>query len=231
MRIKFAKLLTFFIVFINLAIFYFSWKYFTGPETADNQIIMQEATTEKPKDRIAMANKHLKKSLTIVFRDFHPFDNDLRQSINNFVNLIPNIKILIVCDEIPYPPLDIFTVSTGNQSYSTSLIFQENVKFISLSLDLSKNAQDVLSQIKTKYILLLPDSVRLANGRQFLQKLLKELGTMNDERKRILIVPFMSNKRLVNYCFQINVDTSHWTIEYGVRNGTRHCDMVIRFYY
>lgn len=227
MRIKFAKLLTFFIVFINLAIFYFSWKYFTGPETADNQALVQELTTEKPKDRIAMANKHLKKSLTIVFRDFQPFDNDLRQSINNFVNLIPNIKILIVCDEIPYPPLDIFTVATpANQSYSTSLIFQENVKFISLSLDLSKNAQDVLSQIKTKYVLLLPDSVRLANGRQFLQKLLKEFGTMSEERKKILVIPFLSNKRLVNYCFQINIDTSHWTIEFAVRNGTRHCDMV-----
>ena len=229
MRIKFAKLLTFFIVFVNLAIFYFSWKYFTSPDhgSADSQILLHEITTTKPLDRIAIANTHLRNSLTIVFRDFQPFDNDLKQSISSFVNLIPNIKILIVCDEIPYPPLDIFMVATpANQSISTSLIFQDNVKFMSLSLDLSKNAQDVLAQIKTKYVLLLPDSVRLANGRQFLQKLLKELGTMIAERNRMLIIPFLSNKRLVNYCFQINIDPSHWTLEYAVKNGTKHCDMV-----
>lgn len=233
MRLKFTKLLTVFIIFINLAVFYYSWRYFLAP-VQDPELVIQSKlqslvkTTQKPKDRIQSANKHLKKSLTIVFREFFHFDNDLKQSIDNILNVIQNIKILIIYDYFPYPPLDIFTTSSGsNQSTpSISLIYGDNVKFVSLNLDLSKKHESALDLITTKYVLFVPDSFRLVNGRQLLQRLLKKFTQPEKQEKSLLVVPFLSNKRLVNYCFRINFDVPNWTVEYLVRNGTNGCDMV-----
>lgn len=237
MRLKFTKLLSVFIIFLNLVIFYYSWRYFlaSNQEQQSNDISkVQPKTTQKPKDKIQSANKHLKKSITIVFREFLHFENDLKQSIDNVLNVIQNIKILIIYDFYPYPPIDIFNGNnnansiTSNQSAvpALSLIYGDNVKFISLGLDLTKEHESPLDYITTRYVLFLPDSIRSANFRQMLQRILKKFAQADKQEKGLMVIPFLSNKRLVNYCFQINVDLPNWTIEYLVRNGTNNCDMV-----
>lgn len=225
---KFAIILI--IVSLNFLLLFIGWKIFFESEvTSGNKISrlfnpsLGNKQKEKPKDKIDEANQLLRKSLTIVFRDFYDFDNDLRSGIQHLVNLIPNLNILIISENLPYPPMNIFK-SLSNQTLNGSkLIFKDNVKFITLNYNIEKPSyhNNPLNLIQTKYTLLMPDSFRLSNGRQFFQRILKSL-----EYREILVIPFSSNNRLINYCFRLNCDIKNWTLEYDVRNTTKNCNLV-----
>lgn len=213
-------------------LFFVSWRYFVGLEnSSENETLMMKTTT-KPRDRIQEANKFLRKSITIVFRDFYHFDNDLKSCIDHLLNLIPDLRILVISDELPYPPMNIFTSSLPSNQTATgsSLIYKENVQFFNLDVDFSQTASDKnpLNHIHTKYVLFLPDGFRLSNGRQLFQRLVKSVGqNIRDKiQRRIVVVPFMSNHKDINYCFQINSDIPNWSLEYEVKNTTKTCNMV-----
>lgn len=233
MRIRISKCATLSIVCINLLLFIASWKYFGVSENSpESQGLMVEKTTAKPRDRIQEANKFLRKSITIIFRDFYHFDNDLKSCIDHLLNLIPGLRILIIADELPYPPMNIFASSIlSNQTTSgTTLIYKENVQFFNLDVDLTKtiSERNPLNHIQTKYVLFLPDGFRLSNGRQLFQRLIKSLGqnARDKSQRKIIVVPFVSNHKDINYCFQINSDVPNWTLEFEVKNKTKNCDMV-----
>lgn len=236
MRIRISKCASFSIVFVNLMLFLVSWKYFTSNASFSDSNSLQGSSvvksTTKPRDRIQEANKFLRKSVTIIFRDFYHFDNDLKTSIDHLLNLVPGLRILIICDELPYPPMNVFTSSlpTNETPSGTSLIYKENVQFFNLDVDFSKTASEKnpLNYIQTKYSLFMPDSFRLSNGRQLFQRLIKSLGQnfRDKSQRKILVVPFSSNHKLINYCFQINSDVPNWTLEYEVKNTTKNCNMV-----
>jgi fukutin-related protein len=225
MRIRISKCVTFAIVVINLMLFIVSWKYFTVTDNLQTNII-QKASSFKTtgRDKIQNANKLLRRSVTIVFRDFYHYDNDLKNCIDHLLNLIPDIRIIIVCDELPYPPMSIFSSSTNQTSSAalTSLIYKENVQFFHLDMDFSKTTSEKnpLNYIITKYTLFMPDGFRLSNGRQLLQKLIKNLGHSERDKshRKILAVPFAANNKLFNY----------WSLQYEVKNTTKNCDMVKR---
>lgn len=226
MRIKYAQLVTIFIIISNILIVYFTWKYFLkiNPEQKDPILPVTQKST-KPKDKIQTANKHIKKSVTLIFRDFYHFETDLKNSIDGILNLIPSVQIFVIYDEIPYPPLEFFS--------NSSLSIKNNVKFINLNFDVTKKAKDLhpISSIKTKYVLFMPDSVRLS-GRTIIQKMIREFGNTNAETQKVLIIPFNSNVKSISNCCGINMDFSNWTIEYSVLNGTKNCDMVcIQFFF
>lgn len=233
MRIRLTKFAIVLIIALNFLILFVGWRFFFDPEGAARDELTkffhpsERKQTEKPRDRIEEANKFLRQSLTIVFRDFYDFDNDLKSGIEHLVNLIPNINILIISDEIPYPPMNIFksSISTNQTSQGSSLIFKENVRFLTLNYDITKPSLGInpLSLIHTKYTLLMPDSFRLSNGRQFFQRIIKNSG---QNYKQILVVPFTSNNRLINYCFRVNSDVKNWTLQYEVKNSTRNCNLV-----
>lgn len=201
------------------------------------------AAAAKPRDRIQSANKHIKKTVSIVFRDFYHFDTDLKASIDSVLALIPSIQIYVVYDEEPYPPLEFFTNYTTNK----------NLHFINLAFDvrrLSGGGGKImwpLQMIKTRYTLLLPDSVRLG-GRSIIQKMLKEIGSGTDvmtdsgkdaaavvetktakEKKvrKLMAIAFASSSGGFAHCCAMNLDFSNWTLEYSMRNGSENCDMVI----
>lgn len=274
MRLKYSKLITFLIVAINIFLVFYTWKLFMTTSSAfgnlsatvplvvtqssqmsagaasDNNAGMEQQQQHtqkpvKPKDKIQTANKHIKKTITIIFRDFYHFDNDLKGSIDSILTLIPAVQIFIVYNEEPYPPLD----------YLANYTTKNNVKFVNLGFDVRKSAKMLtpIYQIKTKYVLLLPDSVRLG-GRSIIQKMLKELnsgdeqqqqhqpvvlaadgGTKKDEKhgataakgpKKMLVIPFASNVRTMTNCCQLKLDMANWTLEYSVKNGTNSCDLV-----
>lgn len=260
MRLKHSKFLTFSIIVINVFFVYYTWKLFIATDQNTTSNSSQEAAaaaidlanaaaaattpTEKPKpkDRIQTANKHIKKLVTIVFRDFYHFENDLRASIDSILALIPTIQILVVYDDEPYPPLD----------HITNYTIKNNLKFLNLGFDVKKSLKSMspLFHIKTKYALLMPDSVRLG-GRQIVQKMLKELGNNEDaikpsmnkdgknekvdsagdkqtnqkRSKKMLATPFASSRVILNCC-KLKLDLANWTLEYNVKNGSDDCDMV-----
>lgn len=274
MRLKYSKLITFLIVAVNIFLVFYTWKLFMTTSSAfgnlsasapmivtqSSMIIadghsdakntlnngddssMQKHTQKpiKPKDKIQTANKHIKKTITIIFRDFYHFDNDLKGSIDGILALIPAVQIFIVYNEEPYPPIDYLV------NYTTTS--KNNVKFFNLGFDVRKTAKMLspVYQIKTKYVLLLPDSVRLG-GRSIIQKMLKELSNgdgvvepsiidskLKDDQKhaivkgqkKMLVIPFASNIRTMTNCCQLKLDMANWTLEYSVKNGTNNCDMV-----
>lgn len=234
MRIRVSKSVSLFIIVINLLLFFLSWKFFIAVDEKSGKTSLEESlifkSTIKPRDfRIQESNKYLRKSLTIVFRDFFHYDNDLKNCIDHLAVLIPGIKILIICDELPYP--DIFLMSTLNQTTSgSSLIHNENVQFFHLGMDFLKtpSERNPLNYIITKYTLFLPDGFRLSNGRQLFIRLIKSLGhnTKNKIHRRILAIPFASNNKFINYCLEINFDFPNWNLNYETKNTTKKCDMV-----
>lgn len=261
MRIKYVKLITFILILANIFIFYYSWRYFSnnnfgiteyytrskinklkeneltnsGTLTYSEQIKQQN---NRRNGRIQNTNKHIKKTLTIIFRDFYHYDNDLKQSIASIIKLIPSIKIYVITDEVPYPPLDIF--NTDNiLSYNETLnmmSLKNQVKLFTLNYDVNKNLNNFVQylKIKTKYILFMPDSVRL-NGRTAVTKILNEIenylsnkGVKSRQTNvNTFVIPFVSSyQKIINNCCKVNLNLTNWLIEYIVQNITQHCDMV-----
>ncbi|KAG4076969.1 hypothetical protein HA402_015956 [Bradysia odoriphaga] len=243
MRLKYSKLCTFLIIAFNIFLCYYIWKLFIGKTIGKSMkfpnaynAITPVTEKPKPKDRIQSTNKHIKKTITIIFRDFYHFENDLKLSIESIVTLIPNVQILVIYDEEPYPPMD----------YLANYTVRNNVKLIRLGFDINKTAKlmSPIFQIRTKYVLILPDSVRLG-GRSIIQKMLKEMGSVEGRTesdsektgkkentvrgpKSMVVVPFSSNVREFSNCCSINIDFINWSIEYGVKNRSTNCDMFLQ---
>lgn len=243
MRLKYSKLCTFIIIIVNFVLAYFTWKLFIVDNLPTSFVsipLSEQQQQAKPQSRIQTANKHIKKALTIIFRDVFHFDNDLKESIDSILNLIPNVQILVIYDEEPYPPL---------QFVSNYTVTRINVKFINLGFDIHKSVRTLapILQIKTKYVLFMPDSVRIG-GRSIIQKMLREIeknmntisdnagpnqltdetavGTATMASRKIVAVPFASNVKTIGNCYSIQLDFPNWTIEYSVKNGSTNCDMV-----
>lgn len=243
MRLKYSKLLTFVAFAVNAVLLYYTWQLFLSDKNSETLGYDVQSAPEKivrQKDRIQSTNRHIKKTITIVFRDFYHFENDLQHSIDSVLNLIPNIQIFVVYDSEPYPPMTFITNYTAIHS---------NIKFINLSFDVKKTAKALspVFQMKTKYALFMPDSVRLG-GRTIVQKMLKEIektengnverflpkisegggGTSSKSNiRKLIVIPFASNVKTMGNCCRIKMELANWTMEYSVKNGTDNCDMVI----
>lgn len=246
MRIKYTRLVIFIFVFINMFVFYYTWKYllttkiinsFTAASGFGQPVPVNITASNKQKlqDKVQVANKHIKSSITVVFRGFFHFDNDLKSSIQSILNVIPSIKVFLIYDDIPYPPLDIFNSSS----------IKDKVRLFTLDQRLGKSSSDMspLDYIRTPYTLLMPDSVRI-NSRSTLQKILREINVIETKgqkqnasksspaktkEKRMFVIPFASNNKLDAHCSSIMVDLPNWTIEFaGINNNNNHCDMFIQ---
>lgn len=176
MRLKYAKLLTVLVVAINVILIFYTWKWFLSGETTTSSTADSKSSngSNKQKDRTHNTNKHIKKTITIIFRDFYHFENDLHHSIDSILNLIPNIQIMVIYEDEPYPPLSFVNNYTATHS---------NLKFINLNFDIRKTSKALspLLQIRTKYVLFVPDSFRFG-GRAIIQKMLGEIEKKSNRR-------------------------------------------------
>ncbi|XP_031620717.1 fukutin-related protein isoform X2 [Contarinia nasturtii] len=248
-RLKYAKLLTILVFIVNVILFLYTWKWFVSE--SNNYSTTVQTKLLKIKDRAHSTNKHIKKLITIVFRDFYHFENDLQHSIDSILNQIPNIQIMVLYEDEPYPPLNFVKNYTATHS---------NVKFINLNFDIRKTSKALspLSQIRTKYVLFTPDSFRFG-GRAIIQKILAEIEkksnrknvansrntdidasssdqninidslAKNDNSKSIIIIPFVSNVASMSNCCRINIDIANWTMEYiSIKNSIHQCDMFLQ---
>ncbi|XP_055380690.1 MATH and LRR domain-containing protein PFE0570w [Condylostylus longicornis] len=176
MRFRPSKLLVVFIIIINIILFYYTWKSFiwkTVLNTSSPSILFN--------NKIIKTSKHLRKSITIVFRNIYNFENDLKSSIDSILEIIPNMPIIIIQDNIPYPPLIYENNITTIQSLNNNNNNENTVKFINLSFDINKTSKDLsaLLAIKTKYVLFLPDSIRITS-KNLLQKILKDIQNIGN---------------------------------------------------
>lgn len=279
MRLRHAKLIAALVVLANLILLYYSWKSMlwknlTGDDPSSpqqsggqlddplNQSRQQQQQQaggnpgiKSPKDKIKNANKHIRKSMTVIFRNIYNYENDLKASIDSILEVIPNMQILVVQEAQPYPPLIYENNNTATGEEST-------VRFLNLAFDINKSPNELnpLLAIHTKYALFMPDSVRLSN-KNLLQKILKEINGKDDKRKvaaatnerrvvrsvvapvaplvpaaptneedtvvrRMVIAPFAGNIRTFSSCTQIQLDLPNWTIQYVAVNVSEKCDLV-----
>ncbi|XP_013187743.2 ribitol 5-phosphate transferase FKRP [Amyelois transitella] len=156
------------------------------------------------------ASRHLSKLVTVVFRQFEDFENDVADSVQSFVSAFPNMPVLIVCENTPYPP---FPFSATNETL-------RNVKVLSLELKLDSSPQDLnpLSHISTEFVLFVPDSVRVS--RKVLQQAASAAAAVSSHAVAIAI----ANSHLI--CQQVKWNYVDWTLQYNKDASGKICDSV-----
>lgn len=181
-RLKYTKLITVLVLLVNVILLFYTWKWFLSNEsnrqTSTIALKQLNGGANKQKEK---TNRHIKKAITIIFRDFYHFENDLQHSIDNILNLIPNIQILVIYEDEPYPPLSFVTNYT---------VTHPNVKFINLNFDIRKTSRALspLLQIKTGHALFVPDSFRFKKDHKdkirssFFQKMLIEIEKESNKK-------------------------------------------------
>lgn len=223
MRLSHSKLCTIIIVLVNVVLMFLFWKYFSVSD--EYGATERSAMAAKQVDHIQSTNKHIKKTITVVIRDFYDFENDLQRSIDSILNLIPSVQILVIYNVEPYPPMPFMA------NYSA---MYSNVRFIDLSFDVKKSSKTLspVFGVRTKYALFLPDSVRLG-GRSILQKMLKEIESETAKKanskgvnRKVVVTQFASSQKTAGNCCSIKNDAVNWTMEFTVKNGSADCDMV-----
>lgn len=184
----------------------FLWyKFYLNIEIVNHELSQKlaaaRALTRPPKLRTSQL-------VTIVLRQFELYENDVTLTAQSFINMFPNIMLWIVYNEIPYPPLDL---AITNNSLS-------NVKLYNLSPNL-KHQEDLLTQIKTKYVLFVPDSSRITSQHP-LQIMTNELIKKPNS---IAVLPIGQSKNLK--CLKLNINQREWTLKYSL-SKENHCDEV-----
>lgn len=206
MRIRVAKV-TFLVVFVNIIALYYSWRLISKYGNSITPIPIQ--VNNKPPTKTI--NRHLSKSITFVLRNFELNENDVTLTVESILNVFPNIQILIVCDGTPYPPLELLF----------SNITTKNVRIVDLSYSLTvpfKDRHPILN-IKTKYVLFIPDSSRVTS-RQVVQAMVSELIKSPD---KIVAVSYPNSRNV--HCLLLDLNIKEWTLKYeSIKNDT--CDAI-----
>ncbi|BFG04808.1 fukutin-related protein [Drosophila madeirensis] len=248
LRLRMAKLMLLGVLLVNLIFLYYTWNTLLWRRIsrvlAGGEELEPKAPKLTPKEKVRNANKHIRKSITIVFYGHYNFEQDLRASIDSILDVIPNMPILVLQEggtEYAYPPLNYERNLTAGED--------QTVTFLSLAFDVRRTRQDLdpLAAIHTKYALLMPDSVRL-NSKNLLQKILREINTIGvagaqaqaqpkEQRvavppeemvRRMVLVPFAGNLKSYSSCARMRMDLPNWTLEIVATNDSRRCDLFLQ---
>jgi len=149
MRFKFVRAVLVLALLGNLIVWHSIWRLYAVRNTLG--LLTPRVATNEPPQKFHQRLAHL---VTIVIRQFENFENDVAPMVESILNSFPEIPILIVCDELPYPPLEL---DFANKS-------MKNVKLISLRPEFNKSFEErnPLFYIRTKFVLFLPDATRLS---------------------------------------------------------------------
>lgn len=166
--------------------------------------------TIAPSPLHSRTTRHISKLLTVIFRQFEDFDNDVADSVQSFVSAFPNVPVVVVCENAPYPP---FPFSASNETL-------RNVKVISLELRLNASPKelDPLTQILTDYVLFVPDSTRVS------RRVLQQAATVATAPLAPAVAIAVGNARLT--CQHIKWNYADWTLQYTKDASGKICDAV-----
>ncbi|XP_072390310.1 ribitol 5-phosphate transferase FKRP [Diabrotica undecimpunctata] len=208
MRLRSFKTLPFLFVLLLIKIltFYYASRLFSGiiQSNIEDKII----TPPIPKP----PKKRLNELVTVILRDFELHENDVTLTLHSFTNAFMRMQIFLMYDELPYPPLDI--VLTNNTL--------PHIKFIKLSPDLRSSFVDnyPISEIKSKYVLFVPDSTRVSS-RQSLQLMVNALS----KHPGSIVAAVVKNHRQTLSCLNVNINIREWNLQFDfIKSMT--CDAV-----
>lgn len=156
MRVKWVRIILVIGLILNIITWYKIW-WILMPQNSKQSTLLTTTITPELSHKLP---RGLSKLITIVIRQFETFENDVTATVESIVNLFPLISVIIICNELPYPPIDI---NFSNDTY-------KNVKLVNLQLDFNKSWEDrnPLRYVKTKFVLFLPDATRIST-KQVLQ--------------------------------------------------------------
>lgn len=150
MRFKFVRTLLVLALLGNIIIWHRIWRLFATQNTF--RLLTPSMVTPDPPHKL---HRRLARLVTVVIRQFETFENDVTATVESVLHFYPTIPILIVCNELPYPPLEL---DFANES-------MENVKLVNLQPEFNRSydERNPLFYVRTKYVLFLPDGSRLSS--------------------------------------------------------------------
>ena len=148
MRLRLVRGILILALLGNIIVWHKIWRLFTAQHMspATEAGVISENTNK--------FHRRLARLVTVVIRQFETFENDVAATVESILNSFPTIQVLIVCDELPYPPLEL------NLSNSTS----RNVRLVNLQPGFNKSfdERNPLFYVHTKFVLILPDAIRIS---------------------------------------------------------------------
>lgn len=144
----------------------------------------------------------------IILREFENFENEVTSTINSIIRNIPSIKIFIISDTLPYPPLLVD-------------VYNENVQIITLKSSVNKpfELQQPFNIIEKDHLFIFPDSVKLENVSQ-ISKMLKH----HYQNPNSIIAAPVEDEELL--CLSLNVSLRYWTMKYREKVGSDICNVL-----
>lgn len=224
MRVQFARAVLFVMITINFILIYWVWKFLSTSKISDNLNIIYPSASKRTNSSILLPqlnkklHKHVKNEVTIIFRDFYDFENDLKESLTSITKVFPLLRIIIIYDKVPYPPLTLLNRTGTNQK----------LEFVSLEENLENlnPFSHLIESIKTPFTLLMPDSVRI-NNRFTFRKILESVDQWQDKSSnKLFIIPFTTFSKKTIKCDKVLLDLPNWTIEYTSETDPKQCDLI-----
>ncbi|XP_076686591.1 ribitol 5-phosphate transferase FKRP-like isoform X2 [Andrena cerasifolii] len=203
MRFKFVRTLLVLALLGNIIIWHRIWRLFATQNTF--RLLTPSIVTPDPPHKL---HRRLARLVTVVIRQFETFENDVTATVESVLHFYPTIPILIVCNELPYPSLEL---DFANES-------MENVRLVNLQPEFnhSYDERNPLFYVRTKYVLFLPDGSRLSS-KQVMQETLSQAAKLG-----IVTVPL---GRVTLNCIHIDLKVKEWTLKFSHIMGNE-CDGV-----
>lgn len=210
LRVTLNKCTTITLTLVNLLILYLLWTTQSANKSQnfpDVRVTTNVTTTAHDENELIISKnlmyKIIKKDITFIFRQYENYDNDLIASIASLRNILPNSQILILTDKFIYPVLKLNTT----------------IKILKLmpSLENNYDQRNILSHIKTKYIMFLSDSVRFTSVQVFI-KMIQQLQLKSTQ---IVSVVVGHSKQ----CLTVNINVKQWTLQF-INQTSNICDYV-----
>lgn len=210
LRLTLNRCTTLTLTCINLLILYLLWT-----SQSDNKaqhmaqpLITTNVTSTAHDENELIISKNLmykiiKKDITFIFRQYENYDNDLTATIASLRDLLPNSQILILTDKFIYPVLNL----------------NATIKILKImpSLENNYDQRNGLSQIKTKYVMFLSDSMRFTSVQVFI-KMIQQLQLKSTQ---IVSVVVGHGKQ----CLNVNITVKQWTLQFS-NQSSNICDYV-----
>lgn len=212
MRLTLTKLMTVVVVILNCIAIYLIWNLVATRGKPKLNLRTDSFTNERVDVRNIGLGHHQsnRDGVTFILRSFEAFDNDIGETIKSVQTVFPNATIMVVSDYPVYPPILLNTTNTGTS----------NIKFINLKTDLSTSFKDRIPtlQVKSKYILFIPDSTRLSS-----KTLIDELVNISEkEPGKIIAIPFKGSVK----CLQIHLDIREWMLRFDEFPHSKECGFI-----
>ncbi|KAH8040337.1 hypothetical protein HPB51_010117 [Rhipicephalus microplus] len=148
--------------------------------------------------------------VTLVLREFEFYEQDLVETVRSFHTVFPRMPIVLIADDVPYPPVRFPRDEFG-----------PNVTVVSLARypDRYANATRLENYVKTDLVLFVPDSVRMTQP-AIVTTMIKRVFK---KPHRLVAVRVAGEMRR---CLNLEVNLREWTLVYrkAPRTAEFRCD-------